>query len=65
VEKGEIIAPIEDMRFDVSLFDILGEGLLEVTDFQEVDPCVDTYYQRALGGKHLPGMLIKDFSFTL
>jgi predicted Zn-dependent protease len=65
VENGEILAPIEDMRFDVSLFDILGEDLLEVTNFQEVDPSVDTYYQRALGGKNLPGMLIKNFSFTL
>ncbi len=65
VENGEIIAPIEDMRFDVSLFDILGEGLLEVTEFQEIDPSVDTYFQRALGGKNTPGLLIKDFNFTL
>ncbi|HEY8270597.1 MAG TPA: TldD/PmbA family protein [Pseudobdellovibrionaceae bacterium] len=65
VENGEIIAPIEDMRFDVSLFDILGEGLLEVTDFLEVDPSVETYFQRALGGKNLPGMLMENFSFTL
>jgi len=65
VENGEIIAPIEDMRFDVSLYDILNEGLLDVTNFQEVDPSVSTYMQRDLGGKNLPGMLIKDFSFTL
>lgn len=65
VEKGKIVAPIEDMRFDVSLYDILDEGLLEVTDFREVDPSVDTYNQRSLGGKNLPGMLIKNFSFTL
>lgn len=65
VENGEIVAPIEDMRFDVSLYDILGEGLLEVTDFQEVDPSVDTYHYRALGGKNLPGMLMADFNFTL
>lgn len=65
VENGEVIAPIEDMRFDVSLYDILNEGLLEVTDFQEVDPSIATYMQRDLGGKNLPGMLIKDFSFTL
>lgn len=65
VENGEIIAPIEDMRFDVSLYDILGEGLLEVTDFQEVDPNVDTYFQRSLGGKNLPGLLVENFSFTL
>jgi len=65
VENGEMVAPIEDMRFDVSLYEILGEGLLEVTDFQDVDPNVDTYFQRSLGGKKLPGLLIKDFSLTL
>ncbi|MBS1971317.1 MAG: Zn-dependent protease [Bdellovibrionales bacterium] len=65
VENGEVVAPIEDMRFDVSLYDILDEGLLEVTDFQRVDPSIATYMQRELGGKNLPGMLIKDFSFTL
>ncbi|WP_413288798.1 TldD/PmbA family protein [Bdellovibrio sp. HCB337] len=65
VENGKIVAPIEDMRFDVSLYDILDEGLLEVTDFREVDPSVDTYHQRSLGGKNLPGLLIKNFSFTL
>lgn len=65
VEDGEIVAPIEDMRFDVSLFDIFGDSLLAITDFQEVDPSVDTYFQRALGGRKLPGMLIKDFNFTL
>jgi predicted Zn-dependent protease len=65
VENGEVVAPIEDMRFDVSFFDILADGLLAVTDFQEVDPAVDTYFRRALGGKKLPGMLMKDFNFTL
>lgn len=65
VENGEIVAPIEDMRFDVSLYDILGEGLEAVTEFQEVDPSVDTYDRRSLGGKKIPGFLIKNFSLTL
>jgi predicted Zn-dependent protease len=65
VENGQIVAPIEDMRFDVSFFEILAEGLLAVTDFSELDPAVDTYFRRALGGKKLPGMLVKDFNFTL
>lgn len=65
VENGEIVAPIDDMRFDVSFYDILGSGLLAVTDFQEVDPAIDTYSRRALGGKKIPGMLIKDFELVL
>ncbi|MBO9667924.1 MAG: Zn-dependent protease [Bdellovibrio sp.] len=65
VENGEIVAPIADMRFDESLYDCLGENLLAVTDFQEIDPNVDTYSSRGFGGKKLPGLLIKDFKFTL
>ncbi|MDG0816850.1 TldD/PmbA family protein [Bdellovibrio svalbardensis] len=65
VENGEIVAPIADMRFDESLFDCLGQNLVAVTDFQEVDPQVSTYESRSFGGKKIPGMLIKDFKFTL
>lgn len=65
VENGEIVAPIADLRFDESLYDCLGENLLAVTDFQEVDPMVSTYESRSFGGKRIPGMLIKDFKFTL
>lgn len=65
VENGEIVAPIADMRFDESLYDCLGENLLGVTAFQHIDPELSTYEARALGGKKLPGMLIKDFKFTL
>lgn len=65
VENGEIVAPIADMRFDESLFDCLGGNLLAVTDFQEINPAVSTYESRAFGGNKNPGMLIKDFKFTL
>ncbi|KHD89816.1 MAG: Zn-dependent protease [Bdellovibrio sp. ArHS] len=65
VENGEIVAPIADMRFDESLYDCLGENLMAVTDFQAIDPMVLTYENRAFGGKKIPGMLIKDFKFTL
>lgn len=65
VENGEIVAPIADMRFDESLYDCLGENLLGVTAFQNIDPELSTYEARALGGKKLPGMLIRDFKFTL
>ncbi|WII73553.1 metallopeptidase TldD-related protein [Bdellovibrio sp. 22V] len=65
VENGEIVAPIADLRFDESLYDCLGGNLVAVTDFQEIDPMVSTYESRAFGGKKIPGMLIKDFKFTL
>ncbi|MEK2687455.1 TldD/PmbA family protein [Bdellovibrio sp. GT3] len=65
VENGEIVAPIADMRWDESLYEALGENLLAVTNFQDIDPTIDTYNSRAWGGKKLPGLLIKDFKFTL
>lgn len=65
VENGEIAGPISDMRFDESLYEMLGSKLLEVTDFQEIDPNVDTYGSRSLGGKSNPGFLIDGFTLTL
>ena len=65
VENGDIVSPIQDMRFDVSLYDIWGAGLLELTDFQEISVNNLTYGSRGFGGSKQPGMLIQDFKFTL
>ena len=65
VENGKIVGPIKDMRFDVSLFDILGEKLKAITEFQEIEAETSTYYERSIGGKKLPGILIDGFEFTL
>ncbi|OUL23482.1 Zn-dependent protease [Nostoc sp. RF31YmG] len=65
VEKGEIIAPIENLRFDESLYRFWGDNLLDFTNFQEFIPEVGTYESRQLGGSLVPGMLVKDFTYTL
>lgn len=65
VENGEIVAPIENLRFDESLYRFWGENLLELTDFREFIPEVGTYGGRALGGCWVPGMLVEDFTYTL
>jgi predicted Zn-dependent protease len=65
VENGEIVSPIQDMRFDVSLYDVFGTGLIDLTDFQTVSLNNSTYMARGFGGSKLPGMLIDDFKFTL
>jgi predicted Zn-dependent protease len=65
VEDGEIVGPIKDMRWDESLYDALGDKLLALTSHTAIDPAVDTYYQRALGGSRTPGALIENFTFTL
>lgn len=65
VENGEIIAPIENLRFDESLYRFLGENLVDFTNFRDFIPETNTYRQRSLGGVLVPGMLVNDFQFTL
>jgi predicted Zn-dependent protease len=65
VENGELIAPIENLRFDESLYHFWGENLIALTNFQEFIPEVGTYDSRQLGGTLVPGMLVNDFTYTL
>ncbi|MBE9061621.1 TldD/PmbA family protein [cf. Phormidesmis sp. LEGE 11477] len=65
VENGEIVAPIENLRFDDNLYRFLGQGLIDLTTEQRFIPAVDTYNRRSLGGMWTPGMLIEQFRYTL
>jgi predicted Zn-dependent protease len=65
VENGEIVAPIENLRFDDGIYDFLNANLEAFTDFQEFIPATDTYGSRSLGGITVPGMLVSSFTFTL
>ena len=65
VENGQIKAPLNVMRFDDSLYSVLGENLLALT--KECDFILDafTYDARSTASAHLPGALVKDFNLTL
>ena len=65
VENGEVIAPIENMRFDDSIYNFFGENLEAVTDKTHLIPTVETYDGRELGGVSCPGILLKSFELTL
>lgn len=65
VENGEFIAPIENLRFDDSIYDFFGDNLENLTDFCEFIPDTGTYEKRSLGGIFAPGMLVNKFTFTL
>lgn len=65
VENGQIVAPIENLRFDESLYNFLGENLVTLTNFREFIPRTGTYGQRSLGGILTPGIIVNDFQFTL
>ena len=65
VENGEIIAPIENMRFDDSIYNFFGNNLESVGDSSEFIPSVGTYQERSLGGNICPGILLSSFKLTL
>lgn len=65
VENGELVAPIENLRFDESLYRCFGENLIALTTAQEFIPEVGTYGHRNLGGDWVPGALIEAFTYTL
>lgn len=65
VENGQIIAPIENMRWDDTLFSMLGTGLEDFTVERETMPEVGSYDHRHLGGALLPGALLSEMRFTL
>ena len=65
VENGQLVAPIQVMRFDDTVLRILGDGLVALTDTAEFVPDNGTYGARQLGGIWTPGAIVSGFCFTL
>jgi predicted Zn-dependent protease len=65
VERGRIVAPVTPMRFDDTIYRMLGENLGELTRERELLPDVSTYGERSTSSSHLPGALISSLKFTL
>jgi len=65
VEKGEIVAPVNVMRFDETIFRVLGENLIGLTRERDLLLDSSTYGARSTGSMRLPGALIEGFHFTL
>ena len=65
VENGEIIAPLNVMRFDDSVYNLLGCNLLGLTRERELILDASTYGQRSNRSMELPGVLVKDLRLTL
>ncbi len=65
VENGEIVGPIKDMRFDDSMYNVFGSSLEALTKEQHLETNSDTYFERQIGGKLLPGALLSNMLFTL
>ncbi len=65
VEDGRIVAPLPVMRFDDSIYGLLGERLLALTAEREQLHSAGTYGERELASMLLPGLLVEDLELTL
>jgi len=64
-ENGEIVAPVNVMRFDDTAYAMLGDNLEALTTDAEVVFDSASYEQRSTDSFRLPGALINDMTFTL
>jgi len=64
VEDGEPVAPVEAMRFDDSLYRILGEHLEALGDTPAAMPATDTWEARSIGGLEAPSALVAALRFA-
>ncbi|RWU26467.1 Zn-dependent protease [Pseudomonas alkylphenolica] len=65
VEGGQIQAPVSTMRFDDSVYSLLGSQLEALTAERELILSTSTYGQRQTSSSHLPGALVKRLTLTL
>lgn len=65
VEDGEIRAPLNVMRFDESVYNVLGEKLVDLSSERELILDSDTYDSRSSSSYLLPGALVSEFQLTL
>ena len=65
VEGGRIVAPVDVMRFDDSVFRLLGRELVGLTSERELLVNSDTYRQRNANSMRLPGAVVREMAFTL
>jgi len=65
VENGRIVAPVNVMRFDDSVYRLLGDHLVGLTAERELIVNSDTYRARNVGSMRLPGAVVGEMAFTL
>lgn len=65
VEDGQIVAPLNVMRFDDSLFRLLGSELEALTAERELLVDAGSYEARSTASQHLPGALLSSFNLVL
>jgi predicted Zn-dependent protease len=64
VEDGKPVAPIENLRFDDTIFRFFGSELEALTREVSVIPSTSTYGERSTQSMRVPGALLKTLRFT-
>jgi len=65
VEGGEVVAPVNVLRFDDTAYHLLGDHLVGLTDEAELLLDPSTYGGRSTASARLPGALVEAMRFTL
>lgn len=65
VERGRIVAPVDVLRFDDTLYRMFGSNLVSLTAEPELLLESSSYGERALRSLTLPGALVSEIAFTL
>ncbi|MEO8279722.1 MAG: metallopeptidase TldD-related protein [Ideonella sp.] len=65
VESGQLVEPLQVMRFDDSFLRMFGKGLLGLTKQTQLLPDNSTYGERQLASVTAPGALVEDWQLTL
>ncbi|HEY7903202.1 MAG TPA: metallopeptidase TldD-related protein [Casimicrobiaceae bacterium] len=65
VEKGRVVAPVDVLRFDDSVFRLLGSNLEALSAGRELVLSSASYGMRRLESAHVPGLLVREMAFTL
>jgi len=65
MDDGEIVAPVDVLRFDDTAYHLLGDQLEGLTDTAEVLLDTSTYERRSTDSARLPGALVEAMRFVL
>ena len=65
VENAKLTAPINTMRFDDSVYSMLGDNLIGLTSSRELLIDSGTYEERSTSSARLPGAVVNNFKMTL
>ncbi|GMU71036.1 MAG: hypothetical protein AMXMBFR42_05030 [Burkholderiales bacterium] len=65
VEHGRIVAPVDVLRFDDTIYRMLGANLEALTRESELSLSAETYHGRRLSSVRVPGALVRELAFTL